>query len=1268
MDGKPFLIDALVNFVTFKEALVDNGCTCYAAYSDKLVNRLRLPRIPISERLLKLAQNGEPAAEGIKEITFTDIDIDGRIERIWGYVIKGLAHPLILGKPWMEHNDVTYVAKEHAIRFGDDPDALLVREKGWLDSYAPKEIRQRVRPYQDAVSVTAATFGAILRRARRVRNGTQIMAISLEDIRKALREKAKLTKEELKLRLPDEVQDFAKLFEEDIGSSLPPHRGASDVAVSLEKNEDGREKDVPWGPLYGMSREELLVLRKTLTDLIDKNWIRASNSPAGAPVLFARKPNGGLRFCVDYRELNRITKRDRYPLPLVRETLRAMAKARWFTKLDVRAAFHRLRIREGDEWKTAFRTRFGSFEWLVCPFGLSGAPAAFQRYINTALDDLLDDFCSAYMDDVLIYTDGSRADHMKKVRQVLGRLRAAGLKLDIDKCEFAVKETKYLGFIIEAGVGIKVDPRKVEAIRKWEAPTDVRGIRSFLGFANFYRSFIENFSEIAAPLNRLTKKGTPFRWGKAEEKAFRALKELFITAPILAHWDPEKETVLEADCSGWAAGGCLSQFDNQGRLHPVAYYSKKLSPAECNYEIHDKELLAIIRGLEEWRGELKGLSKPFTILTDHKNLEYFMTTRKLTERQVRWASSLSTYNFRLQYRPGRLAGRPDAMSRRPQDIPKDESDERLRERVSQLIKDEWIRDSSPKEAVAVHSLLVAEGKTERQRNIVTETREIPKGDVVFEDVELQMLWNRGIAGDKILQQAYNAVRRGLRSFPPSMADVKASISECSFDDRGLLQWRNRTWIPEWEPLRTSLIQRTHDSHITGHPGRDATLAILSRSYYWPGQAGDVRRFCRNCDVCGRSHVWRETRKGLLRPLAIPDRFYSDLSIDFMVDLPAKAKGDPRFLMVIRDRLARTVTLEAMESMNAEACAQKFIDCHWRFHSFPHRLVSDRGSNWVSKFWAHLCELVGIERQLSTAFHPQTDGSTERANQEVLAYLRCFITYAQFDWSKLLPGAMLALNGRDSYLHVSPFFLTHGYNVEPIKEVEAKQQATPEEKRAEDFVRRLQEGTSYAQAAMASAQSRMEDSANKARKEAEQFQVGDYVWLNLKNIATPQLSKKLSWINAKYRVTAVKSNGVVELDVPSGIYPRFYVDLLKRAADDPLPSQERDDAQPLPIIVKDGEEEYRVERIIRARNKRVGRGHRREVLVKWTGYAEPNWEPRSSFEEAEELDAFEAKYGTGDEVGEDVGARTGVSGKRRKKDLRKGLQESSSAEEGADVTG
>ncbi|KJZ71398.1 hypothetical protein HIM_09186 [Hirsutella minnesotensis 3608] len=282
---------------------------------------------------------------------------------------------------------------------------------------------------------------------------------------------------------------------------------------------DGKETEPPWGPLYGMSREELIVLRKTLTELLDKGFIRAISSPASAPVLFVRKPGGGLRFCIDYRGLNAITKKDRYPLPLIEEALRSLSKAKWLTKLDVIAAFHKIRVEEGDEWKTAFRTRYGLYEWLVTPFGLTGAPATFSAlgYINHTLRDFLDEFCSAYIDDILDLFE----------------------RLISTKCDFEAKSVKYLGFIVEAGKGIRVNPEKVQAIQQWQRPRSVKGVRSFVGFANYYRQFIPKFSNIAAPLTALTKKDVVFTWSKECDKAFEDLKALLTSAPVLAQWDPD---------------------------------------------------------------------------------------------------------------------------------------------------------------------------------------------------------------------------------------------------------------------------------------------------------------------------------------------------------------------------------------------------------------------------------------------------------------------------------------------------------------------------------------------------------------------------------------------------------------------------------------------------------------------------------------------------------------------------------------------------------
>ena len=410
-----------------------------------------------------------------------------------------------------------------------------------------------------------------------------------------------------------------------------------------------------------MSKDELLVLRKTLIEYLDKNFIRVSNVPAATPVLFVKKLAGSLRFCVDYRSLNRITKK-KYLLPLIYETLRNIGKTKWYTKLDVREYF--------------------LFKWPVIPFGLANAFSTFQRYINWVFRDFLNEFCSAYIHDILIYIEGFRTEYQKQVKKVVKRLREAGLQLNVSKCEFEMKTTKYLGFIIEVNKGIIMDPAKVEIIIKWEAPKTVKGVQGFLGFANFYRKFIKNFSQLVMPLTNLVKKDTKFDWSDATNETFSKLKQIFVTVPLLFQFDNTRETVLETNASTWCIGGTLFQYID-GILRPCAYYSKKNSPAECNYEIYDKEMLAIIRCLEEWDAELRSVK--FEIRIDHKNLEYFMTVKKLTERQIKWSLILFKYDFVINYITGKSNERADALSRREQDVP-EAGDDRLEYKTAPLLK------------------------------------------------------------------------------------------------------------------------------------------------------------------------------------------------------------------------------------------------------------------------------------------------------------------------------------------------------------------------------------------------------------------------------------------------------------------------------------------------------------------------------------------------------------------------------------------------------
>jgi hypothetical protein len=311
-----------------------------------------------------------------------------------------------------------------------------------------------------------------------------------------------------------------------------------------------------------------------------------------------KKGDGSLRLCVDYRGLNEGTIKNWYPLPLLHETLLRLQKARFYTKLDIRGAYNLVRMAKGEEWKTAFRTCYGLFESLVMPFGLTNAPASFQHFINDVLQPYLDIFITAYLDDILIYSD-DLDEHRIYVQKVLQALSNANLHLKPEKCEFHWQEVKYLGFIISID-GTKMDPAKVITIQEWLTLMNIKDVQSFLSFANFYQRFIRGYSAIVAPLTYLTRKNTTFIWDTACTDSFATLKHAFMTALILHHFDYDDEAIVETNASDYISAGILSQYDDKGILHLVAFFSKKHSLAEYNYEIYDKELMAIVRTFEEW--------------------------------------------------------------------------------------------------------------------------------------------------------------------------------------------------------------------------------------------------------------------------------------------------------------------------------------------------------------------------------------------------------------------------------------------------------------------------------------------------------------------------------------------------------------------------------------------------------------------------------------------------------------------------------------------
>ncbi|GAB2266340.1 hypothetical protein Dimus_037888 [Dionaea muscipula] len=444
------------------------------------------------------------------------------------------------------------------------------------------------------------------------------------------------------------MNEFLDVFPEDL-PGLPPDREV-EFAIGLEPGTRPISK-VP----YRMAPTELKELHTQLKELLEKGFIRPSVSPWGAPVLFVKKKDRTMRLCIDYREINKVTIKNRCPLPSIDDLFDQLQGAKVFSKIDLRSGYHQLRVAEGDIAKTAFRTRYGHYEFLVMPFGLTNAPADFMDLMQRVFGPYLDRFNIVFIDDILIYSR-SREEHVEHLRLALGILREKQLYAKFKKCAFWLENIAFLCHIVDKN-GVSVDRTKIEAIEKWSRPTTVAEIRSFLGLAGYYRRFVEGFSTIALPLTSLTRKGVKFVWADACEKSFLELKTRLTTAPVLALPSGEGGFVIYSDASLHGLGCVLMQH---GKV--IAYASRQLKIHERNYPTHDLELAGIVFALKIWRHYLYGES--VEVFTDHQSLKYIFTQKELNLRQRRWLELQKDYDLTIQYHPGKANVVADALSRK----------------------------------------------------------------------------------------------------------------------------------------------------------------------------------------------------------------------------------------------------------------------------------------------------------------------------------------------------------------------------------------------------------------------------------------------------------------------------------------------------------------------------------------------------------------------------------------------------------------------------
>jgi hypothetical protein len=466
-------------------------------------------------------------------------------------------------------------------------------------------------------------------------------------------------------KIPEEYQEFSQVFDDKASQRFPPSR-EWDHAIELKQG----APDTLDCKIYPMTREEDASLEKFLDEMVALGYIRPSKSPYTSPFFFVKKKDGKLRPVQDYQRLNSYMVRNQYPLPLITQLISNLAGAWIFSKLDIRRGYNNVLIKEGDQWKAAFKTKFGFFEPLVMFFGLCNSPSTFQEMMNVIYKMVImfwearGTIICIYMDDIAIATSGSREDRIQAVQDILRIAREHDLYFKPEKCIFHAPSIDYLGVIIEKGMTC-MDPVKIMGIKNWPIPIKVKDVRSFLGFCNFYRPFIRGFAHLARPLNELTRKDTKWSWETRHQNAFDKLKTRVTTEPVLAHPILTDPFELEVDASGFAMGAVLLQKKTDSKKHPITYYSKTLSTAERNYNVYNLELLAIVNALDHWRPYLAGSPHKIIIHSDHQNLLYWKEPHKISHRVAREVLMLSEYNFEIHHIKGTSNRHADALSQRP---------------------------------------------------------------------------------------------------------------------------------------------------------------------------------------------------------------------------------------------------------------------------------------------------------------------------------------------------------------------------------------------------------------------------------------------------------------------------------------------------------------------------------------------------------------------------------------------------------------------------
>jgi hypothetical protein len=805
-------------------------------------------------------------------------------------------------------------------------------------------------------------------------------------------------------------------------------------------------------------------------EMLRTGIIQHSFSPFASPVLLVKKKDGTWRFCVDYRHLNAITVKNKHPMPIVDELLDELAGASYFSKLDCKSGYHQIRVREGDEMKTAFKTHSGLYEFKVMPFGLTNAPATFQAVMNTIFAPLLRKCVLVFMDDILVYSK-SLQDHYGHLQQVFEILHTNQFLLKRSKCEFVQKSLEYLGHIVSQK-GVSTEPSKIASVNNWPQPKSVKHLRGFLGLTGYYRRFIRNYGIISRPLTQLLKKGVPFVWTTQTQEAFTLLKQALSTAPVLSMPDFSKTFIIETDASDGGMGAVLMQ---EG--HPISFLSKAFCPRNQALSTYETECLALIMAVDKWRSYLHG--KEFILRTDHRSLLHLVDQTVSSRMQHKALLKLMDLQYKIQYKKGAANAAADALSR------------------------------------------------------------IPKGNELLAISMATPVWVQR------LQQGYDD--------DSEARQLLSQLSLCAGNDKGytlvdgIIKHKDRIWVGNNSLAQNHILQALHASGLGGHSGIQATYQRVKALFSWPQLKQSVTKFVQECQICQQAKVDHSRLPGLLQPLPVPDSAWTIVSMDFIEGLPKSGKFDT--ILVVVDKFTKYAHFLALaHPYTALSVAQLYFNGIYKLHGLPQAIISDRDRVFTSTLWKELFTLSDTRLMMSSSYHPQTDGQTERLNQCLETFLRCAVHSCPKEWSKWLPLAEYWYNTSfHSALGTTPFQALYGHSPRSLGI------ADPSTVTVHDLSTWLTERNlvnNLLQQHLLRAQQMMKQQADKKRCEKE-FKVGDMVYLKLQphiqSSVAVRSSQKLSFrFFGPFKILARVGAVAYKLDLPNHaqIHPVVHVSQLK----------------------------------------------------------------------------------------------------------------------------